>query len=181
MRIIRKDCRGCPCKVSRGYFKIILQVPSSLTRCKSWWIGVEGPSTRIPLMACIGTSPKKSECRSPKTSGRPSTTLAAGADPQAQRRGSDPMAVSASLWAVRTGHASLQVPRHPVPEYAGRREHWLAIDSRAGRCGSGPWPCPFTSGVDCSMDDWLNLYAEHVMTHLQSEIAPCQFLAKPMS
>ena len=98
--------------------------------------------------------------------------------------------------------ASLAVPRHPVPECAGRREHWLEVDARAKRewamapfnqpmglrlpCAAarlyvgqghhshrlpiGKWACPFTPGVNCSTDDWMNLYAEHIMTHLASNL-----------
>ena len=135
------------------------------------------------------------------------------------------MAVLAFWWAVQTGHASLAVPRHPIPECAGRREHWLAVDARAmrewamallaislglrppctaeaarlPRCAEvqavlrsnktlpdnhmyvgqghhshrlpiGKWACPLTLGVNCSTDDWMNLYAEHIMSHLASDL-----------
>lgn len=43
------------------------------------------------------------------------------------------MAVSASWWAVRTGRASLHVPRMPAISCVGRREHWLKLDPRALR------------------------------------------------
>ena len=34
----------------------------------------------------------------------------------------------------------------------------------------GKWACPFTPGVNCSTDDWMNLYAEHIMTLLTSDL-----------
>ena len=43
------------------------------------------------------------------------------------------IAVAASWWAVRTGRATLHVPRMPAINCHGRREHWLAIDPRAMR------------------------------------------------
>ena len=43
------------------------------------------------------------------------------------------IAVAASWWAVRTGHAKLYVPRSPAPSTTGHREHWLDIDPRALR------------------------------------------------
>ena len=49
------------------------------------------------------------------------------------------VAVSASWWAARMGLAKLHVPRFPFVETAGRREHWLQIDPRALRSGSGQW------------------------------------------
>ena len=43
------------------------------------------------------------------------------------------IAVAASWWAVRMGKARLHVPRMPLFQCAGRREHWLHIDPRALR------------------------------------------------
>ena len=43
------------------------------------------------------------------------------------------IAVAASWWAVRTGRATLHVPRMPATNCHGRREHWLSIDPRAMR------------------------------------------------
>ena len=139
------------------------------------------------------------------------------------------IAASASWWAARTGHAVLAVPRHPVPQCVGRREHWLELDARAlrewamaplaislglrpsspqelsrvpsravvrdvilhegklpaghvfagrghhsHRLPVGQWACPFVPGMNCSTDDWLNLYAEHVMFNLAEELPQLQ-------
>eukprot|EP00435_Cladocopium_sp_Y103_P021191 s84_g5.t1 len=43
------------------------------------------------------------------------------------------IAVAASWWAVRTGHAKMYVPRSPAPCTTGHREHWLDLDPRALR------------------------------------------------
>ena len=43
------------------------------------------------------------------------------------------LAVSCSWWAVRTGRATLHVPRMPTFDTVGRRDTWLDIDSRALR------------------------------------------------
>ena len=43
------------------------------------------------------------------------------------------IAVAASWWAVRTGRATLHVPRMPAINCHGRREHWLAINPKAMR------------------------------------------------
>ena len=43
------------------------------------------------------------------------------------------VAVACSWWAVRTGRATLHVPRMPAFCCHGRREHWLSLDPRALR------------------------------------------------
>ena len=43
------------------------------------------------------------------------------------------VAVALSWWAARTGRATLHVPRMPMIQCHGRREHWLAYDPRAMR------------------------------------------------
>ena len=92
--------------------RIILRVRSSLTRCNPWRIGVEGPSARIPLIAYIGTFPKKSVCRSPGPSGRPSTTLAAGAGPGARSRSSNTTSRISTI-------GLFSLPSHTRPEGVG--------------------------------------------------------------
>ena len=69
------------------YFQQAEQDRSKVALADRWGGGT------VRRIACIGTFPRRSVCRSPGTSGRPSTTLSAGAgqvqeaDPQAQRRG----------------------------------------------------------------------------------------------
>ena len=43
------------------------------------------------------------------------------------------IAVAVSWWACRVGKAKLHVPRMPVVERHGRREHWLHLDARCMR------------------------------------------------
>ena len=47
--------------------------------------------------------------------------------------------------------------------YVGQGHH-------SHRLPIGKWACPFTPGVNCSTDDWMNLYAEQIMTHLTSDL-----------
>ena len=129
------------------------------------------------------------------------------------------VAVACSWWAVRTGKATLHVPRMPTFSCQGRKEHWLALDPRSLRewlmtplaitLGLSPvdpgeasrvpergtieqwlkddktlpdkciyvgrghhshrlpttqWKSPFVPGHDCSDEEWIAKYVEHVCT-----------------
>lgn len=146
------------------------------------------------------------------------------------------ISVACSWWAVRTGRATLRVPRAPTFETVGRRDTWLAIDSRALRSwamtplaislglrpldphecsrlpiraevsaclskdGSLPprhiyvgqgshrhrlattkWQCPWIAGHNCTQDEWLPLFVNHIcdgplwhsLHELQGQVLVC--------
>ena len=146
------------------------------------------------------------------------------------------ISVACSWWAVRTGRATLRVPRAPTFETVGRRDTWLAIDSRALRSwamtplaislglrpldphecsrlptraevsaclskdGSLPprhiyvgqgshrhrlattkWQCPWIAGHNCTQDEWLPLFVNHIcdgplwhsLPELQGQVLVC--------
>ena len=58
-------------------------------------------------------------------------------------------------------HSNKTLPDNHIYVEQGHHSHRLPIKR---------WACPFTPGVNCSTDDWMDLYAEHIMTHLTPDL-----------
>ncbi|CAE7812806.1 unnamed protein product [Symbiodinium sp. CCMP2592] len=110
------------------------------------------------------------------------------------------IAVSASWWAARVGRAKLAVPRMPVPGCVGRREAWTSFDPRGSESnpttqeiqredgllppgaiyiGQGhhshrlprtKWAAPMVAGHDCSFDEFLPRYVQHIKDNLGDQL-----------
>ena len=80
-----------------------------------------------------GRKPSATTCMTPTKGTHIHRAIPASTPPEHTAVLSYAIADAASWWAVRTGKASLAVPRMPAFTSAGRREHWLQIDPRALR------------------------------------------------